>query len=125
MGENNQIRHELFRTASALRRLEVTAIITSERLEDYGPIARYGIEEFVADNVIILRNVLEEEKRRRTIEILKFRGTEHSKGEYPFTVTGAGIVVIPLSAIELKQRSSDIRVSSGIAPLDWELLDHA
>ncbi|MFP2931077.1 circadian clock protein KaiC [Pyxidicoccus sp. 3LG] len=119
LGESTQIRHELFRTASALRKMGVTAIITAERLQDYGDIARYGIEEFVADNVIILRNILEEEKRRRTIEILKFRGTEHSKGEYPFTVThDRGIVVIPLSAIELKQRSSDIRVSSGISQLD-------
>ena len=118
LGESVHIRHELFRTASALRKMGVTAIITAERVDDDGAIARYGIEEFVADNVIILRNSLEEEKRRRTIEILKFRGTEHSKGEYPFTVTKDGIIVIPLSAIELKQRSSNIRVSSGIKQLD-------
>jgi len=50
--------------------------------------------------------VLEEDKRRRTIEILKCRGTEHSKGEFPLTVApGMGIVTIPLSAIELKQHS--------------------
>lgn len=119
LGDSAVVRHELFRTASALRKLGVTAVITAERVSDYGEIARYGIEEFVADNVIVLRNILEEEKRRRTIEILKFRGTEHSKGEFPFTVTpDRGIVVIPLSAIELKQRSSDIRVSSGIGELD-------
>ncbi len=77
------------------------------------------MEEFVADNVVILRNVLEDEKRRRTIEILKFRGTTHQKGEYPFSLTSnKGIVVIPLSAIELKQRSSDMRISSGNAELD-------
>ena len=118
LGETQGIRHELFRAASALRKMNVTALITAERLHDYGDIARYGIEEFVADNVIILRNILEDEKRRRTLEILKFRGTEHSKGEYPFTVTEAGIVVIPLSAIELKQRSSDLRVTSGNPQLD-------
>jgi circadian clock protein KaiC len=117
-GETALVRHELFRTASALRKMGVTSVITAERMEDYGSIARYGIEEFVADNVIILRNVLEEEKRRRTIEILKFRGTEHSKGEYPFTVAGQGIIAIPLSAIELKQRSSTLRVTSGIPMLD-------
>ena len=72
-----------------------------------------------ADNVIILRNVLEEEKRRRTIEILKFRGTMHRKGEYPFTIIpGEGIVAIPLSAIELKQQSSDTRITSGSKDLD-------
>jgi circadian clock protein KaiC len=119
LGESTQIRHELLRATAALRKLGVTAIITAERVQDYGEIARYGIEEFVADNVIILRNILEEDKRRRTVEILKFRGTEHSKGEYPFTVTSeTGIVTIPLSAIELKQHSSKIRVSSGIPPLD-------
>ena len=97
----------------------VTAVITAERREEYGAIAVNGIEEFVADNVIILRNSLDDEKRRRTIEILKFRGATHHKGEYPFTVIPAeGIIVIPLSAIELKQRSGDIRVTSGNSDLD-------
>src|SRR5581483_9940932 len=55
----------------------------------------------------------------RTIEILKFRGTTHQKGEFPFTVTpDGGIVVIPLSAIELKQKSSSVRITSGNAELD-------
>jgi circadian clock protein KaiC len=113
------VRGELFRIASALKKMEVTAIITAERTQEYGEIARYGVEEFVADNVIILRNVLEEEKRRRTVETLKFRGTSHQRGEFPFTIVpGEGIVVIPLSAIELKQRSSAIRITSGNASLD-------
>jgi circadian clock protein KaiC len=114
-----RVRHELFRVTSALRDLGVTSLVTAERTEEYGPIARFAIEEFVADNVVILRNSLEDEKRRRTIEILKFRGTTHRKGEYPFTVMPAeGIIVIPLSAIELKQRSGDIRVTSGNEDLD-------
>jgi circadian clock protein KaiC len=69
--------------------------------------------------VIILRNSLESEKRRRTIEILKFRGTTHQKGEYPFTIIpGKGVVVIPLSAMELKQKSSNARITSGKTELD-------
>ena len=113
------VRNELFMIASAIKQMEVTGIITAERTEEYGGIARYGIEEFVADNVIILRNVLEAEKRRRTVEILKFRGTSHQKGEYPFTVIkNTGIVAIPLSGIELKQRSSTVRISSGNPELD-------
>jgi circadian clock protein KaiC len=113
------VRRELFRIASALKHMGVTAVMTAERTEDYGPIARFGVEEFIADNVMVLRNVLDEEKRRRTVEILKFRGTGHQKGEFPFTIVpGTGIVVIPLSAIELKQKSSDVRVSSGNLDLD-------
>ncbi|MBF0182407.1 MAG: circadian clock protein KaiC [Magnetococcales bacterium] len=113
------VRSELRRLGVALKGLGVTALMTSERTEEYGEIARFGVEEFVADNVVILRNVLEEEKRRRTIEILKFRGAGHQKGEYPFTVLpDQGIIVIPISAIELKQRSTQTRVTSGVVDLD-------
>src|SRR5512135_1717378 len=118
-GERATVRRELFRIIAALREIGVTAVLTAERTEEYGEIARFGVEEFVADNVIILRNSLEEEKRRRTIEILKFRGTYHQKGEWPFTVSpGKGIVVLPLSAIELTQQSEDQRVYSGNEELD-------
>jgi circadian clock protein KaiC len=117
--DQSVVRRELFRIASALKKTGVTAIMTAERTQDYGPIARFGVEEFIADNVMVLRNVLEEEKRRRTIEILKFRGTDHQKGEYPFTIVrGTGMVVIPLSAMQLRQRSSDVRITSGNEELD-------
>jgi circadian clock protein KaiC len=105
----SHIRHEIFRLTAALKDMGVTAVLTAERRDEEGDVARYGVEEFVADNVIILRNSLEQEKRRRTVEILKFR----------FTITGGqGIIVLPLSAIELRQRSSNVRISSGIAELD-------
>ena len=117
--ERRIIRRELHRVAAALKQMGITALMTAERTQEYGDIARYGIEEFVADNVIILRNALEEEKRRRTLEILKFRGTSHKKGEFPFTISeGEGIIIIPLSAIELKQKSSYVRISSGNADMD-------
>ncbi len=117
--DGSTVRSELLRISSALKRMNITAVMTAECATDYGEITRFGVEEFVVDNVIILRNSLEDEKRRRTVEILKFRGTGHQKREFPFTVlSGEGIVVIPLSSIELKQKSSDIRISSGNAELD-------
>lgn len=113
------VRRELLRISSAVKTLGVTCLLTAERVHEYGEIARHGVEGFVADNVIILRNVLEQEKRRRTFEILKFRGVQHRKGEYPFTVVpGEGMVVIPLSAMELKQQSSSLRITSGSPDLD-------
>lgn len=119
LGDEATIRHELFRIAAALKSLSVTSVITAERTLDHGPVSRYGVEEFVADNVIIFRNFLDQEVRRRTVEILKFRGTAHQKGEWPFTIVpGEGIIVIPLSALQLKQKSSDTRVSSGNEVLD-------
>ncbi len=119
LGDHAVVRRELFRILATLKGLGLTAIFTAERTLEEGPISRYGMEEFVADNVVILRNELLGETRRRTIEILKFRGTSHQKGSWPFTIDECeGIIVIPLSALELKQHSSDTRVTSGNAELD-------
>jgi circadian clock protein KaiC len=112
------VRREIFRLVARLKQIGVTTIMTTERVEEYGPIARFGVEEFVSDNVVIVRNVLEGERRRRTIEILKLRGTTHMKGEYPFTMTNDGISIFPLGAMRLTQRSSNVRVSSGVQTLD-------
>lgn len=112
------IRRELFRINSILKSKGITVIFTAERLYEYGPVSRYGVEEYIADTVVILRNVLEDEKCRRTIQVLKMRGDTHYKGEFPFTISQSGIHIIPLSAAELKQSSSNIRVSSGNANLD-------
>lgn len=117
-GATNVVRREIFRLAEVLKRLGVTGLMTAERLQEYGPISRYGVEEFASDNVIILRNVLEQERCRRTIQVLKMRGDTHFKGEFPFTITEVGVSVIALAAYELEQRSSFDRVSSGNDRID-------
>jgi circadian clock protein KaiC len=112
------VRREIFRLVARLKLMGVTTVMTTERLDEYGPVARFGVEEFVSDNVVIVRNALEGERRRRTMEILKLRGTTHMKGEYPFTITNDGVNIFPLGAMRLTQRSSNARVSSGVATLD-------
>lgn len=113
------LRREIFRIASALKQAGLTVLMTAERNSEYGEITRHRMEEFVADNVVILRNVLDREKRRRTIEVLKMRGGHHVEGEAPFTlVADRGIVAVPLSSLRLEQQSSDKRVTSGNPDLD-------
>ena len=117
--DHPMLRSELFRITSTLKRMGVTVVFTGERTEEYGEVTRYGIEEFVADNVIILRNLLDNERRRRTVEILKMRGANHQRGEYPFTITSRdGIIVLPLSGMELTQSSSTVRIPTGLEALD-------
>ena len=117
-GDNSAVRDGLARIAAGLERLGVTAVMTIGRDEDYGQVTPMGVEEYVADNVVILRNTLMEETRRRTIEVLKFRGTRHRQGEFPFAITREqGLVVIPLS-IQLDQPSDSRRITSGIPSFD-------
>lgn len=113
------IRHELVRIVAALKSLGVTLLLTSERTHEYDGLSRYGVEEFVLDNVIVLRNVLRDERRRRTIEIVKFRGLPHRTGEWLFTIDPReGFVVIPLGVMRSFQHASRTRVSIGNAGLD-------
>lgn len=112
------LRREIFRITDVLQDLGVTSIMTSERLEEFGPISRHGIEEFVTDCVIVLRHVLEEEHVRRTIQIHKMRGALHHEGQFPFLIDERGVSILPLSAMELKQLSSSDRISFGNAELD-------
>lgn len=115
----NRARQALFQLANTLESMGVTTVITAERAEDYGPITQLGFEEFVADNVVILRNALEGEKRRRTIEVLKMRGGAHLKGEHLFTLLeGEGIVVVPIAVTSIGYRSSTRRLSCGVEALD-------
>lgn len=117
--DQSTVRRELLRIATALKVKGLTVLMTAERNSEYGEISRHRIEEFVADNVVILRNALNHERRRRTIEVLKMRGSRHVEGEVPVTlVEKLGIVAVPLSSLRLEQQSSTKRVTSGNAELD-------
>ncbi|HUQ66727.1 MAG TPA: circadian clock protein KaiC [Flavitalea sp.] len=113
------IRKELYIILYQLKERGLAVLLTSERLEEYGTVSRFGVEEYIADNVVIMRNVLENEKRRRTIEILKYRGSAHSSGENSFVISPKnGVHIIPLTRLQLTQKSSDRRVPTGNITLD-------
>jgi circadian clock protein KaiC len=117
--EKGPARQALFQLGYHLEAVGATTVMTAERNEDYGPIGRHGFEEFVADNVIILRNTLAAEKRRRTIEVLKLRGGSHDKGEHLFTLLpGRGLVVVPQQAVDFGYGTSRTRLASGNPVLD-------
>lgn len=49
--------------------------------------------EFESDSIIILYFIREKEQRKRYLEILKMRGTEHSRKIYNFSIGKNGIVI--------------------------------
>ena len=113
------VRKGLRHIVEALRPLGVTTIISAERSEEYGPIARFDVEDFVVDGIVVMRNPLERRTRSRTIEVLKLRGAPHMSGEFPFTIRDqAGIEVIPRPVFELRQAASSKRVTTGNETLD-------
>jgi circadian clock protein KaiC len=118
-GDTQIARRALLQIAAELQDLGVTTVMTAERPDDFGPISRFGFEEFVADNVVILRNLLADEKRRRTVEVLKLRGGSHLKGEHLFTIkSGRGMIVVPQEVLNFGYASSHERLPSGVPELD-------
>ena len=102
-----------------LRALGATTLLAAERSGARGDVARYGVEEFIVDNVVILRNDLDVAYRRRTVEVLKLRGAEHGKGEFPFVIDPkVGIEIVPFSIIEAPRNAAVERMSLGVPELD-------
>lgn len=119
LGDTPRVRTQLHWLVTGFEALGVTTILTAEREHDHDGIARFGVEEFVADNIVILRNALEGEDRRRTIEAFKLRGVAHPGGEFPFAVLAdLGVVIVALSELELTHPSSETRISFGNPDID-------
>ena len=110
------IRAELRRLFRWLKERGVTAVITCERGE--GTLTRYGLEEYVADCVILLDNRIDKQISTRRMRIIKYRGTSHGTNEYPFFIDAKGFSVLPITSIGLNHKASTQRISSGNTRLD-------
>ncbi|HET9710494.1 MAG TPA: circadian clock protein KaiC [Pyrinomonadaceae bacterium] len=111
------IRAELRRLFRWLKDKGVTAVITCERGAE-GRLTRYGLEEYVADCVILLDNRVESQISTRRMRIIKYRGTSHGTNEYPFLIDENGFSVLPITSLGLSHAASTEHVSSGIPRLD-------
>ena len=60
-----------------------------------------GVEEFLADGIIVLYNLMLEDRRRNAIEILKMRYGQHDKKVVSFDITPQGIEVYPDKTISI------------------------
>ncbi|HUP60912.1 MAG TPA: circadian clock protein KaiC [Thermoanaerobaculia bacterium] len=110
------LRAELRRLFRWLKDKGVTAIITGERGEN--TLTRYGIEEYVSDCVIVLDHRVNDQMSTRRLRIAKYRGSSHGTNEYPFLIDENGILILPLSSMNLAHQVSAARIPSGIARLD-------
>jgi circadian clock protein KaiC len=113
------IRAELRRLFRWLKERGVTAVITCER--GNGTLTRYGLEEYVADCVILLDHRVHNQISTRRMRIVKYRGTSHGTNEYPFFIDEKGFSVLPITSLGLRHKAPTERVSSGIQRLDTML----
>ncbi|HET9836911.1 MAG TPA: circadian clock protein KaiC [Candidatus Angelobacter sp.] len=110
------VRAELRRLFHWLKDAGVTAVITAEVGDKM--LTRYGLEEYVADCVIVLDHRVNEQISTRRLRVMKYRGSSHGTNEYPFLIDDSGISVVPITSLGLTHTASTERLSSGVPSLD-------
>ena len=110
------VRAELRRLFRWLKEKGVTALITAEKGD--GTLSRYGLEEYVADCVIVLDQRIADQIATRRLRIVKYRGSSHGTNEYPFLIGKDGISVLPLTSVGLNHLATTKRISTGVPRLD-------
>lgn len=114
------VRSELRRLFRWLKEQGVTTIITAE-IGQRGMLTRHGLEEYVADCVIVLDHRVTEQVSTRRLRVVKYRGSAHGTNEYPFLLDDSGLSVVPITSVGLTHQASTDRVSSGVEGLDHML----
>jgi len=64
--------------------------------------SKTGIEEFLADGIIVLYNIQKKDIRKNAIEVLKMRYAEHQKKIVLMTITEKGINIFPDKKVEIE-----------------------
>jgi circadian clock protein KaiC len=116
LSDHAVLRAELRRLFRWLKDRGMTAVITGER--GANSLSRYGLEEYVADCVIMLDHRVSEQISTRRLRVVKYRGSAHGTNEYPFLIGAKGISVLPITSLRLDHAASAERVATGIADLD-------
>jgi len=59
-----------------------------------------GIEEFVADGIILVSSFIENLAIKRRLLIIKMRGTNHSTGYHDLILSSSGVKVVPVPSMK-------------------------
>ncbi|MCD1295912.1 ATPase [Methanocella sp. CWC-04] len=92
----NELRRELYAFVNYMKANDVTLLMTHEVpdiLARVSKISDYGVE-FIVDCIIMLQYVEMESEIKRSINILKMRGTDHDKAIRKYEITKRGFEVL-------------------------------
>ncbi|MCX6801466.1 MAG: AAA family ATPase [Candidatus Diapherotrites archaeon] len=89
----HEVRKAILKTIYFLSRAGVTTMLTTEVEEGSKRFSKYGVEEYVADGVIMLHYMGIGTQSNRTMHIRKMRATKPSEDLHPMEITNSGIKI--------------------------------
>jgi KaiC/GvpD/RAD55 family RecA-like ATPase len=99
IGEVGVVRRRLLELITQLKTTGCTTLLITEIPPGSSGISRFGVEEFLADCVIVLNYLRRHGVFERSIMIWKYRGSEHSSKVHPLRITDKGIIIFPKEEI--------------------------
>jgi circadian clock protein KaiC len=91
-----KIRDFILKIGSTLSSLGCTSILVSEISPAEERYSLFGVEEAIADGIIFMGNLERRGDLLRTLQVVKMRGTQHSRTKYVLDLTSAGVLLVPL-----------------------------
>ncbi len=92
----SKIRDFVFKLGKSLAGFGATTILISEIAPDSHQYSAHGVEEAIADGIVKLGNLERRGDLLRTLQIIKMRGTMHSRAKYVMDLTPHGLILVPL-----------------------------
>ncbi len=96
LSTEDRIRDFIKELSHALAKEDCTAILVSEVPAGSTLYSPYGVEEAVVDGVVMLGNQERRGDLLRTLQVVKMRGTTHSRAKYILDLTSCGVLMAPL-----------------------------
>lgn len=90
------IREFVLKLGSILSGQGCTTILVSEIAPTYERYSTYGVEEAIADGIVVMGNLERRGDLLRTLQVVKMRGTMHSRAKYVLDLTTTGVLLVPL-----------------------------
>ena len=94
--EEERIRDFFLRLGQALSSKGCTSLLVAEVAPQMPGYSRFGLEEAIADGVIVTGNLERRGDLLRTLQVVKMRGTQHSRAKYVLDLTTSGVLLVPL-----------------------------
>jgi KaiC/GvpD/RAD55 family RecA-like ATPase len=89
-----KLRQAMIDLEKLMERLECTAVIINEIQEGSDAVSTYGVEEYVADGVVVLYVLKHKNALHRAVLVRKMNGTDHSLKMHPFKIVSPGGIAI-------------------------------
>jgi circadian clock protein KaiC len=93
---SEKIRDFVLKLSKALSDLECTSILVSEVSAPASSYSMFGVEEAISDGIILMANMERRGDLLRTLQVIKMRGTMHSRAKYVLDLTPVGVLLVPL-----------------------------